>query len=153
TISSSQCTARGGLNSTHGAPLSLPSCNPPGFTPGTVAHMGPGSSSWASYAVIYGDTNPANGDQADLSISASLPDIRTGTAADYDPNPSGADLTLVTRWRISDRLNGGSLSDPGTVADGDWNTPITCTPTGGTITFGSICNVNTTADALLPNVI
>src|SRR5205823_3631862 len=71
TISTSQCTARGGLNSTHGAPLALPSCNPPGFTPGTVAHMGPGSSSWAQYAVIYGDTNPGNGDQANVTLGAS----------------------------------------------------------------------------------
>src|SRR5205814_6836717 len=34
TISTTQCQARGGAVSTHGAPLSLPSCNPPGYVPG-----------------------------------------------------------------------------------------------------------------------
>jgi Tol biopolymer transport system component len=151
TISSSQCTARGGLNSSHGAPLSLPSCNPPGFTPGTVGHVGPGSNSYAEYAAIYGDTNPANGDQANLTLRASLNDIRTAGGTDYNPNTAGADLTLVTKLRMTDRYNGGSLTDPATVQDFDYQTPIDCASTSGT--EGANCNLDTSADAITPNTI
>jgi hypothetical protein len=151
TISSSQCTARGGLNSTHGAPLALASCNPPGFTPGTQAHIGPGSRSWASYAVIYGDTNPGNGDQANMTLRASLNDIRTAGGADYNPNAAGADLTLVTKLRFTDRLNGGSQTDPGTASDFDYSTPIDCVSTAGP--EGANCSLDTSADAITPNTV
>jgi Tol biopolymer transport system component len=151
TISSSQCTARGGLNSTHGSPLALSSCNPPGFVPGTQAHMGPGSSSWAFYAVIYGDTNPANGNQANMTLRANLNDIRTQAGADYNPNPSGADLTLVTKLRITDRYNGGSQTDSATVQDFDYQTAIDCTSTAGP--EGSTCALDTSANAIAPDTI
>jgi Tol biopolymer transport system component len=151
TISSSQCTSRGGLNSTHGPPLSLSSCNPPGFTPGTQAHMGPGSSSWSAYAVIYGDTNPGNGDQANMTLRASLNDIRTAGGADYNPNAAGPDLTLVTKLRFTDRFNGGSQTDPATVSDFDYQTPIDCTSTVGS--EGATCSLDTSADAITPDTI
>jgi Tol biopolymer transport system component len=151
TISSSQCTARGGLNSTHGYPLALPSCNPPAFVPGTQAHIGPGSNSWAQYAVIYGDTNAANGDQANMTLRASLNDIRTAGGADYVPNPVGTDLTLVTKLRITDRFNGGSLSDPATVQDFDYQLAINCTATAGP--EGSTCSLDPSADAITPDTI
>jgi hypothetical protein len=146
TISSSQCSARGGLNSSHGAPLSFSSCNPPGFVPGTTAHMGPASSSWASYGVIYGDTNAANGDQANVTLRASLDDIRIAGGADYP-----AALTLVTKLRINDRFNGGSQSDSATVADFDYSTPISCASTAGP--EGANCNLDTSADAVTAGTI
>jgi hypothetical protein len=146
TISNSQCTARGGLNSTHGAPLAFSSCNPPGFVPGTIAHMGPASSSWASYAVIYGDTNSANGDQANVTLRASLNDIRTASGADYP-----AALTLVTKLRINDRFNGGSQTDPATAADFDYSTPISCASTAGP--EGANCNLDTSMDAVTAGTI
>jgi hypothetical protein len=40
TISSGQCTARGGINSSHGAPLAFASCYPPSYLPGTQARIG-----------------------------------------------------------------------------------------------------------------
>lgn len=151
TISSTQCTARGGLNSTHGPPVAFASCNSPAYVPGTQAHIGPGSKSWASYAVIHGDTNPGNGDQADMTVRASLNDIRTGAGADYNPNTSGSDLTLVTRLRITDRYNGPSQADPATVQDFDYTTPIDCASTAGP--EGSTCSLDTSADAITPNTI
>jgi hypothetical protein len=114
--------------------------------------MGPGSSSWASYAVIYGDTNAGNGDQANLTLRASLNDIRTAGGADYNPNASGADLTLVTRLRITDRYNGASQTDPATVQDFDYQTPIDCASTS-TGSEGSSCSLDTSADAITPNTI
>jgi len=141
TISSSQCTARGGSTSTHGPPLAFASCQPPGFVPGTRAFFGPGSSSWASYAVVYGDTNAGNGDQADVKLKAALTDIRSSTGTDYPSN-----LTLVTKLRINDRYNGGSQSDPATVQDFDYQTPIACVATAGP--EGANCNLDTSADAV-----
>jgi hypothetical protein len=140
-----------GLNSTHGSPLALGSCNPPGFTPGTQAHMGPGSSSWASYAVIYGDNSAGNGDQANVTLRATLNDIRTAGGADYNPNAAGPDLTLVTKLRFTDRLNGASQTDPATVQDFDYQTPIDCASTAGP--EGATCSLDTSADAITPDTI
>jgi hypothetical protein len=155
TISATQCQARGGTPSSHGAPLSLGSCNPPAFAAGTQAHIGrdpsqappPQSNSWASYTVVYGDTDSINGDQADMALGASLNDIRTAGGSPYDPNPSGADLTLLTRIRITDRFNGASQSDPATVQDVEYGTPIVCSASSPT------CSLNTSADAITPNTI
>jgi TolB protein len=151
TISATQCGARGGSPSTHGAPLALAACDPPAYLPGTAAHLGPQSASFAQYSVVYGDTNAGNGDQANVTLAASLNDIRTTGGGDYDPNVSGPDLTLVTRLRISDSFNGGSQSDPATVQDFDYQIPIDCTPTAGP--DGSACLLDTSADAITPDTI
>src|SRR5437667_2622532 len=93
TIDSTQCAARGGTASTHGAPLALPSCNPPAFVGGTQAHMGNQATSNADIAVIPGDTDPTNGDQADVSLTTTITDVRQGSAtgADYNPVAVGQD--------------------------------------------------------------
>jgi hypothetical protein len=152
TISASQCTARGGLNSTHGAPLSNASCNPPGFVPGTQAHFGPQSHSSAQLTAIAGNLFTA-ADEADLAVSATMNDIRAGSAtgADYDPSPSGGDVTLAVELRISDLDSGGSFTDPATVSDTDLLVPVNCTATAGPA--GSDCNANTSADAVTPGMI
>ena len=113
--------------------------------------MGPGSSSAASYAVIYGDTNAANGNQANMTLRANLNDIRTSGGADYNPNPAGSDLTLVTKLRITDRYNGGSLTGSATVSDLDYQTSIDCASTAGP--EGSTCSLDTSANAIAPDTI
>src|SRR5207249_938448 len=55
TISATQCQARGGSPSTHGAPLSLASCNPPGFLPGTRARFGPQTEGYVDLTAVPGD--------------------------------------------------------------------------------------------------
>jgi hypothetical protein len=148
TISNTQCTARGGLNGTHGLPLGLPSCNPPAFIPGTVAHVGAQSLGYAELVAVPGDLGTGT-DEADVAIQGTTTDIRSGSAtgADYDPVPAGDDATLITRWRISDNYNGASLTDPATVQDFDFKVPVNCTATSDP-SVGSTCNVDTTADSL-----
>jgi hypothetical protein len=161
TISSTQCSARGGQPSTHGAPLALASCNPPALSPGTVAHAGTKATSVADITVVPGDTDPTNGDQADVDLVGTGTDIRSGSATgpDYDPNPSGADITSVAKIRVSDHYNattgqpcGATTSCPGTMQDLDFTTPVSCAATADP-TIGSTCSVNTTADAVVPNAV
>jgi hypothetical protein len=153
TISAAQCAARGGTPSTHGAPLSLPSCNPPAFAPGTQAHMGPhGGRAQADLTIVPGDANPANGDQADLGIMAALGDIRNAVGGDYEPNGAAADLALVERWRLTDGFNGPSQADAATVVDFEFSTQVTCTPSGDPA-LGSSCSVATSVDAAQPGAI
>jgi hypothetical protein len=154
TISSTQCTARGGLNSTHGEPLSLPSCNPPAFLPGTVAHFGPNHEYIPSYArltTMYGDDNLADGDQADVTIGTGIFDIETATGDPYLANPAGAELTLVLKLRLTDSYNGASLDVPATVADFELGIPVDC------VQYApgreSACNGYTSIDALQPGLI
>jgi hypothetical protein len=148
TISATQCQARGGLVSNHGGPLTATSCNPPGFTPGTVARLGTAASGSAQTTAIEGDPL-TDADEADVSFSVTLTDVRSGSATGGDYTPSaGADVTLAQKIRLSDLANGGG-SDPGTMVDYDFRIPIDCaaTPTAA----GSTCSGTTSADALLGN--
>ena len=159
TINATQCSARGGQPSTHGAPLALSSCNPPALAPGTVAHVGVQGTSYADITVIPGDTDPTNGDQADVSLVGAGTDVRSGSATgpDYDPNPSGADVTSVALIRVSDHYNSttgqpcsATTSCQGTMQDLNFMTPVSCAATADP-TIGSTCSVSTTADGVVPN--
>ena len=155
TISTTQCSARGGLPSTHGLP-DLPgganpdqSCNPPGFVSGTVAHMGPQATSPSTITLLPG--NPATlVDEADVSLVGTVTDVRNGSATgpDYLPSMSG-----VAKVRLTDRLNSTppqscntSTSCPGTVIDLELASGIACTPTADP-SIGSSCGTATTGDA------
>src|SRR5207244_9703359 len=106
----------------------LASCNPPALSPGTVAHAGTKATSVADITVVPGDTDPTNGDQADVDLVGTGTDVRSGSATgpDYDPNPSGADITSVAKIRVSDHYNAttgqpcaATTSCPGTMQDLD----------------------------------
>jgi Tol biopolymer transport system component len=130
----------------HSPPLSTASCSGPGPTSG-VARVGPQSSGSAQLTVVPGDSNPNNGDQADISITATLSDVQTPGGADYNPNLLGADVTLDGRLRITDSANGASQQEPGTSSDQDFPVPVDCVPTPAPAT-GSTCSVTTTADTI-----
>lgn len=160
TISTSQCTARGGLNSSHGPPLAFNSCNPPAFVPGTQARTGVQGTGTADITVVPGDTDPTNGDQADVTLVGSSTDVRQGSATgpDYNPNPTGHDLTALAKIRISDHFNNttgqpcnATTSCPATVIDTDFPVNVSCTVTADP-SIGSTCNVNTSADQTVPDV-
>jgi hypothetical protein len=160
TISTTQCSARGGAPSTHGAPLALASCNPPALAAGTQAHAGVKAVGGADITVVSGDTDPTNGDGADVTLVGSATDVRGGSATgpDYDPNPSGADVTSLSKIRISDHFNttgamacSSTTSCPGTVMDLDFTVPTACTATADP-TIGSTCAVSTSADTVIPDV-
>ena len=161
TISDTQCASRGGVSSTHGPPLSLLSCSPPAFSSGTQAHLGTEGTSGADITVIPGDSDPDNGDQADLALSESVTDLRQGTATgpDYNPVAIGQDMTSVAKLRISDLFNttagqpcAAGTSCAGTVVDFDFTAPVTCVATADP-TIGASCGLNTTANAIVPGLV
>jgi Tol biopolymer transport system component len=134
----------------HSPPLGTQSCLPPA-SGSNVARFGPSSVGAASFTVVPGDSDATNGDQADVTLSASLSDVRTPAGADYVPNPSGPDLTEVTRLRFTDKANnyGGASA---TATEYDFRVPIDCAATSDPA-VGSTCSTSTSADALLPGFI
>ena len=93
----------------------------------------------------------------DLGIEGTLSDVQTPAGADYGPF-----LFLVFRIRVSDQSNcaGASCSGPydraGTATEQDFNSgsadvTMSCVPQGDPGSPpGSDCNVNTTANAVIP---
>jgi hypothetical protein len=149
TISATQCGSRGGTASQHGPPFALTSCNPPAYAGGTQARLGPESSSSALLAAMPGDLATV-ADEGDLALSVHANDVRAGsqTGPDYAPSAGGPDVTLVTRFRISDLYNGANLTTAATVADLEFPVPVDCAVTAGA--EGSNCDATTTANALMP---
>jgi Tol biopolymer transport system component len=146
-----QCGTGGNpSNAKHSPPLATDSCNPP--RPGSVlAAVGVSSQSSAQMSVTPGDSNPINGNQANVPITASLTDIQSTAGGDYNPNASGADLTAVTRLRFTDKANGyGGL--PATATEYDFRVPIDCSSTSNP-SIGSSCTANTTANVVVPGLI
>src|SRR5207244_4366768 len=144
TISATQCAARGGAAGTHGAPLSLTSCNPPALQPGTQALFGPKSRGFVQYLAL----------GSDVSVVTSLTDLQNVAHSDYDPNGIGADITILTKLRISDHLNTTSGKDcspncDATVVDTDLGVPVNCLATADP-GLGSNCSTITTANGMTP---
>ena len=139
-----QCATGGNpVNAKHAPSLAFDSCNPP--RPGSaVAEIGTVSRSSAEFTAIPGDADSGNGNQADFAITANLHDIRAVGGGQY-----ASDLTEVTRVRFTDLANdSGGLA---TAADYDLRVPIDCVVAYGLL--GSTCVANTTANAILPNLI
>jgi hypothetical protein len=150
-IAYQDCTS---ANTTHGAPLANPSCRPPvptssWLTVGTPDSNGLPVKSTGVVVLntIVGDSStPA--DEADLRLQLSVLDVRRKSdLADY-----AGELQVKTSIRVTDKLNGASPVDPGTVQDIPYSFTGTCATTGDT-TVGSTCTVDTTADALVPGTI
>lgn len=151
TIGTTQCQARGGAPSTHGAPLNFTSCDPPGYVPGTAARLGPGSSGFADLTVLEGDLVTA-ADEADVSVSLHASDVRDRqSGGDYLPSATGPDVTLKLKLRVSDDANGSPAVERGTITDFSFDVPVSCTATAGIA--GSTCDASTSADSVLPGMI
>jgi hypothetical protein len=141
-------------NRTHGPPLVHPSCNPPVQTSDFLTVGSPDSNGKTANsvgrlrldAIIGNPSTPA--DEADVNISFSITDVRTKTTlVDYT-----GELATTTSLRITDKQNGPSAAEPGTVTDIPYNLTIACTSTTDS-TIGSTCALNTTADAIAPGTI
>ncbi len=145
------CTAS---NSTHGAPLSFASCAPPvqasqQLTMGTPDANGTPTnfSGFFRLAAILGNTS-TQADEADLKLVVSMSDVRVKTTlADYT-----GELQASLSLRLTDKLSGSYPQDTGTVQDTSFKFAVPCTATAAT-NVGSNCAVNTTAEAVVPNVI
>jgi hypothetical protein len=150
-----QCTAP---NRTHGAPLALPSCNPPvqtsnALTVGTPDSNGAAANSIGSILLSVKTTSPE-----DVLISSSISDVRckAGVAAAVCPSANTADgpdyageVQGTSLIRISDHYNGPALNEPATVQDLPFPVVTTCTATPGSATTGGNCATNTIANAVL----
>src|SRR5205823_4376747 len=100
----------------------------------------PASVSSATLTAVEG--NPVTAaDEGDLALSLNATDVRSAAGGDYDPSPSGADVTLKARLRVSDTYNGASLQDPATVDDLEFQVPASCASSAGP--QGSTCSINT----------
>ena len=153
-----QCGTGGNpASGTHSPPLSAGSC-PPATTAGAVAHFGTSFTGNALLTVVPGDFSTA-ASEADVSYQVSLTDVRSGsrTGPDYDPNPSGSDMTLDARIRLTDTSSctGNACSGPydqgATTVDAAFPVPLDCAPTAGD--GGSTCGVTTGANAVVPGMI
>ena len=141
-------------NRTHGPSLEMPSCNPPAMTstqltvgsPDSNARQ-PNMSGVVAYEVIVG--NPGTpADEADVTIIASITDVRRrSNLADYT-----GELEAITTLRVTDRMNGPTQTEVGTVDDVPLNATIPCATTADTA-IGSTCSLQTSADALLPGIV
>jgi ABC-type phosphate transport system substrate-binding protein len=145
----------GSTNGTHGAPLALPSCNPPvkssaHLTVGTPDTPGNGkvanSTGLVQFRVIVG--NPATpADEADVQLTVDIRDVRRNDLTDYT-----GELRVAPGLRITDRVNGATLTRPGTVADTVFGFSVPCTATPGPADIGATCSTTTTADAVTPGI-
>jgi hypothetical protein len=142
-------------NGTHGAPLAAASCDPPVpssrfLTVGTTDANGQ-ASNFAGSATLktVGESpiDPANGDQADVDITAALTDVRQTDLSDYT-----GELQGVLGLRITDRESGPAEDAPATVTDTSLPFTITCVSTVSDTTGGA-CNVATTADTITPGLV
>jgi hypothetical protein len=159
-------------NTTHGAPLSLASCNPP-VQESTELTVPNDDTTLANGAltVRYFCTNGvlgdplcgAAGDQADVRLIASANDVRckTGHAAVTSCGSTNAtggpdytgQLLGTAVIRITDHYNGGpGFTATATVVDTDFPVGTQCTATASTGTGGT-CPITTSADAVVPDVV
>jgi TolB protein len=139
------CTAP---NSSHGAPLAFPSCNPPQqtseyLTVGTPDANGQPARSIAKVFYAVRPDNPSTpADESDLSIAVSI----SGVLRKSDLLPYTGELQEVATIRVTDKDNGSSSSggtDPATMMDIPFPVDVPCAAAGG-------CVVATTANAIIP---
>jgi hypothetical protein len=137
-------------NRQHGAPLGFGSCSPPQpasaqLTVGTPDSNGERANSTGSilYQVLVGDAAPAS--DADVKVSASITDVRRrGTLADYT-----GELAVEQVVQITDRLNGPSQDEPGTVQANPFRFAVPCAATSDSAVGGN-CSLASTFNAILP---
>ena len=151
-IAQQECTSP---NSTHGAPLAFPSCNPPKQT-----------SQWLTAGTPDANTAPAqfighvrlisNSSPADIYIDSNITDVRClpATSASVCTPVNSLDgpdyvgqLQIQIGLRVTDHF-GSPGTTPTTMADIIFPVNVNCAATAATI--GSTCNVVTSMNALVP---
>jgi TolB protein len=132
-------------NSTHGAPLSFGSCDPPapasasafiGGNDGILAARSIGSVKVRAQPGTVGAP-----DDAEVQLSLSITNVMNPDRSDYT-----GELRLELPLRLTDMFNGWPV-DSGTVTDTSIFATVPCTPTADSNT-GSTCTLSTTADAI-----
>jgi Tol biopolymer transport system component len=156
-------------NRQHGPPLAFGSCDPPtlrssNLTIGTPDANGAGANmmGWLRLKVL--NANPTPPDDAELSITASIGDVRCqrpdvpypcSSQGNTHPTPDYIGrLTARVSLRLTDRYN---LPSPGgrgagTMTDTAFDMRIDCSPTANT-SIGSTCALTTTGNAITPGLV
>ena len=136
----------GSSNRTHGPPLEHASCNPPAQSSGFVTIGSPDAN--AAPVQSLGSLRYALG-AADVVLEASITDVRNKVGlADY-----AGELQAQVTLRLTDKVNGGSLTESGTLGDRTFAFTLPCAPTGGAANVGSTCSVQTGANAVVPGIV
>jgi hypothetical protein len=93
--------------------------------------------------------NPSTeADEADVRIQVALTDVRNRPSlTDYVGR-----VLVRSDLQITDNSNAQETPEPGTVQTFKYSAPVDCVATVST-TIGSSCNLNTTADALVPGTV
>ena len=135
-------------NRTHGPPLAFDACHPPrSESPNLVTSQGearPNSVGSFRLGVLVGDPLTA-ADEADVRIRLRLTHVMNAAdASDYL-----GELRAAVEMRITDRLNGPSATEEGTVSDIPFGFVVPCVATDST-SLGSECALTTTAEAIVP---
>jgi hypothetical protein len=138
----------------HGPPLDSPSCSGPtpssnNLTVGTADSNGRAAEFSGSIrlAALPGDPS-TQADEADVMLRVSATDVLTSPAlADY-----AGELQASVSMRVTDRLNGSTRAESGTVQDTPFRFAVPCAttpadPAGGT------CSTVTSADAVVPGAV
>ena len=144
----------GSANRTHGPALEHPSCAPPVQTSGFLTVGTPDANSAAAQSigslrlrVCLVAPCGGGGTAPDVVITASLTDVRNKAGlGDY-----AGELQARFTLRLTDRANGGSLTESATLGDRTFAFTLPCSVTGST-SIGSTCAVSTRANALVPGI-
>jgi hypothetical protein len=143
-----ECAGANPPNTTHGAPLSYPSCNPPKqlntqVTIGTPDANGQPSKgrAWVHVAAKSGD----------VGLEAHESDIRkTSDLTDYTGQ---FEVALGVRQTDRDGTNSaGNGPASATLVDFPLHFAVSCAPTADT-TVGSTCDIDTSANAITPGMV
>jgi hypothetical protein len=153
-----QCTTP---NATHGSPLAFPSCRPPvpsspNVTFGTADSNGAAANSIGHIKYTVKAASPE-----DVVVTLSISDLRctpsTGAGvcalsnAQDGPDYSG-NIQAVVLSRISDHLNGPSLTEAATMVDIPFPVNAACANTAST-SIGGLCTVGTSFNAIIPGAV
>lgn len=147
-----QCTA---ANRTHGAPLAYGACAPPVqasdyLTIGTPDANGAlaNAVSHVTYGSIADNTSTVP-DEADVQISFKINDVRRKSdLSDYT-----GEVGIGSALRLTDKSNGPSGHEDGTMSDATQLFAIPCAATPTDSGVGSDCTGATTAEAFVPGLL
>jgi hypothetical protein len=142
-------------NRQHAPPLAHPSCNPPvqasdHLTVGTpdANSQVPWSTGSVRLATKTGDPS-TQADEADVTMRIKITDVRLKQGLGDYAGELQARLTV----RLTDRYHGSTLTESGTTEDSPFSVTTPCATTLADSSVGSTCELNTTADAVVPGAI
>jgi glucose/arabinose dehydrogenase len=140
-------------NRLHGPPLAYQSCSDPVRTSQHLTVGTPDANGAASSFIgvvrldVILDASGTPQDETDLQVRTSAEDVRNaGSLSDY-----AGELTAALPVRLTDKANGVSPDDWGTVSDTELSLPFQCSPTADE-GVGASCSLTTTLRAVIPGI-